>query len=89
VRAAYVSERFRVLYDQISLPPVRFHDLRHGAATMLRAAGVDIKTISAILGHSDVHFTDNVYIEVADEMAEAAVAAQAGLVPRRARAKVA
>jgi integrase len=62
---------------------VRFHDLRHGAATMLRAAKVDIKTISAILGHSDVHFTDNTYVEVADEMLEDAAAA-ADLVPRKA-----
>jgi integrase len=90
LRPAFVSEHFKVLVRQAGLPPVRFHDLRHGAATMLRAAGVDIKTISAILGHSDVHFTDNTYIEVADEMAEAAAAAQAGLVPRaRGRAKAA
>ena len=89
LRPAFVSEHFKVLYRQAGLPPVRFHDLRHGAATMLRAAGVDIKTISAILGHSDVHFTDNVYIEIADEMAEAAAAAQVDLVPRRKRAEAA
>ena len=88
LRPAYVSEHFGVLARQAGLPPVRFHDLRHGAATMLRAAKVDVKTISAILGHSDVHFTDNTYIEVADEMAEAAAAAQADLIPR-ARAKAA
>ena len=32
------------------LPPIRFHDLRHGAASMLRAAKVEIKVISEILG---------------------------------------
>ncbi len=89
MRPAYVSEHFKVLYRQAGLPPVRFHDLRHGAATMLRSADVDIKTISAILGHSDVGFTDNTYVEVAVEMAEAAVAAQADLVPRKAWAKAA
>ena len=89
LRPAYVSEHFKVLYRQAGLPPVRFHDVRHGAATMLRAAGVDIKTISAILGHSDVSFTDNTYVEVSVEMAEAAAAAAADLVPRRKRAKAA
>ena len=88
LRPAFVSEHFKILYRSANLPPVRFHDLRHGSATMLRAAGVDIKTISAILGHSDVGFTDNTYVEVADEMAEAAAAAAVDLVPRK-RAKAA
>ena len=65
------------------LPPVRFHDLRHGAATMLRAAKVDIKTISAILGHATVSFTDDTYVEVAEEMEAAAAEAIAAYVPRR------
>jgi len=33
-------------------PPVRFHDLRHGTASLLKAAGVDTKIISTILGHA-------------------------------------
>ena len=64
---------------------VRFHDLRHGAATMLRAAGVPIKTISAILGHSTVAFTDDIYVEVAEEMAEEAAAAIQAFVPRKGK----
>jgi integrase len=47
LRPGWVSEHFGVLVGRADLPPVRFHDLRHGAATMLRAAKVDIKTISA------------------------------------------
>jgi integrase len=86
LRPAFISEHFKVIYRQAGLPPVRFHDLRHGAATMLRAAGVPIKTISSILGHSDVHFTDNTYVEVADEMFEDAAAAQVDLVPRKSAA---
>jgi hypothetical protein len=42
---------------------------------------VPIKTISAILGHSDVHFTDNVYVETTDEMLEDGAAAAEGMVP--------
>ena len=40
--------------DRSGLPPVRFHDLRHGAATMLLAAGQPPKVISEVLGHSTV-----------------------------------
>ena len=46
VRPLWVTERFRRLTAEASLPPVRLHDLRHGAATMLLAAGGDIKVIS-------------------------------------------
>jgi integrase len=66
-----------------SLPPVRFHDLRHGAATMLRAAGVPVKMISDILGHASTAFTDDVYTAVADELAEQAARAISAFVPRR------
>jgi hypothetical protein len=39
------------------LPPVRLHDLRHGAATLMLPAGVDVKVVSDTLGHRDVSFT--------------------------------
>jgi integrase len=84
LRPGWISEHFGVLVRRADLPPVRFHDLRHGAATMLRAAKVDIKTISAILGHATVSFTDDVYVEVAEEMEAAAAEAIAAYVPRRA-----
>ena len=38
------------------LAPVRFHDLRHGAASQCKAAGLDTKVISAPLGHSRTDF---------------------------------
>ena len=40
-----------------TMPGVRFHDLRHSAASLLVAAGVDLYTISKILGHSSVQMT--------------------------------
>ena len=55
------------------------------AATMLRAAGVPVKMISAILGHSTVAFTDDIYVEVAEEMAEEAAAAIQAFVPRKSK----
>ncbi len=37
------------------------HDLRHGAATLMLAAGVDVKVVSDTLGHSDTRITRDVY----------------------------
>lgn len=68
------------------LPPVRFHDLRHGSATMLLAAGVDMKVVSEILGHASAAFTSDVYAVVAESLAEDAAAKISAFVPRRNRA---
>ncbi|MBL7490573.1 tyrosine-type recombinase/integrase [Frankia sp. AgB1.9] len=68
---------------EMPLPPIRFHDLRHGAATMLLAAGAQPKLVSDVLGHASVAFTSDVYAVVAEEMAEAAATAIAAFVPRR------
>jgi integrase len=90
LRPASVSEHFRVLYRAADLPVVRFHDLRHGSASLLIAAGVDLKTVSQIMGHSTVAFTADVYAVVAEELEEAAATAIEAFVPRRKkRAKAA
>lgn len=67
------------------LPPIRFHDLRHGSATMLLAAGASMKLVSDVLGHASVSFTSDVYAVVAEELAEQAATAIAAFVPRRQR----
>jgi integrase len=89
LRAAYISEHFSALVRKAALPEIRFHDLRHGAATMLIAAGQPIKVVSAILGHSTSAFTMDVYAVVAEELAEAAAVAIAAFVPRKARKEAA
>jgi site-specific recombinase XerD len=43
------------------VPPIRFHDLRHSTATLLLHAGVDLKTVSAVLGHSQLSVTADYY----------------------------
>jgi integrase len=86
LRPAWISTRFAALTTKAALPPIRFHDLRHGAATMPLAAGQPIKVISDILGHSTSAFTADLYAEVAEELAESAASAIAAFVPRRARA---
>jgi integrase len=85
LRAKSIGERFGRLVDRSSLPPVTLHGLRHGAATMLLAAGQPPKVISETLGHSTVSFTMDVYASVAEELAEAAASAIAAYIPRRAR----
>lgn len=47
---------------------IRIHDLRHTHATILLAQGVDIKTISERLGHSNISITMNVYTDVLKEL---------------------
>ncbi len=65
--------------------PFRFHDLRHGTATMLLAAGQPPKVISEAPGHATVAFTMDVYTEVAEALADAAAEALAAFIPRRNR----
>jgi integrase len=83
LRRGWLSEHFKSQIRKAGLPPVRFHDLRHGTATMLLAAGQPIKVISEILGHATSAFTADVYTEVAQELADAAAAAIAAFVPRK------
>lgn len=47
---------------------IRFHDIRHTHATILLYLGVDVKTISERLGHSDIQTTLNVYADVLKEL---------------------
>jgi integrase len=65
------------------LPPIRFHDLRHGSATFGLLAKVDMKVISETLGHARSSFTADTYASVLPELAKAAAEAVAAMVPRR------
>ena len=53
----------RVL-KRAGLPRVRFHDLRHTFATLALQNGVDIKTVSGMLGHFSAGFTLDTYVHV-------------------------
>lgn len=86
LREEYVSERFDALTRAAGLPPIRFHDLRHCAATIMLAAGVDMKVVSATLGHSRYSFTADVYTSVLPQLAQAAAEATVAMIPRRRRA---
>jgi integrase len=86
VPAQWTSTRFEILAYRAGLPPVRFHDLRHGTASLMKAAKTDTKIISAMLGHSRTSFTDSQYVTLFPEVQRAAADAAAAIVPRRRQA---
>ena len=61
----------RVL-KRAGLPRIRFHDLRHTFATMALQNGVDVKTVSSMLGHYDAGFTLRTYTHVTRQMQQKA-----------------
>lgn len=61
-------ERMKVLLKQAGLPDIRFHDLRHTFATHALASGVDVKTLSGILGHTRAAFTLDTYTHTTGDM---------------------
>ena len=64
--AAYIH--LKGLLKQAGLPSIRFHDLRHTFATHALASGVDAKTLSGILGHTQASFTLDTYTHVTGDM---------------------
>ncbi len=79
---ASVTARFERLVSEADLPPVRLHDLRHGAATLALAGGANLKVVSDMLGHSSIGITADTYTSVLPEVARAAAEAAVRLVPR-------
>ena len=64
---------FKELLKKAQLPPIRFHDLRHTAATLMLLQGTHPKIVQERLGHSDISMTLNTYSHVIPSMqAEAA-----------------
>ncbi len=79
---ATITDRFHDLVVAADLPPIRLHDLRHGAASLMLAAGVDLKVVQETLEHSSITLTSDTYTSVYPAVAAAAVDAAAALVPR-------
>ena len=57
-----MQNRFSAILKKERLPSVHFHSLRHAFATRAVEVGFDIKTLSEILGHSNVELTLNLYV---------------------------
>ena len=70
-----LNQNFHPLLKRAGLPRIRFHDLRHTAATLLLLRGVHPKVVSELLGHSSVSLTLDVYSHVLPDMQREATTA--------------
>lgn len=66
--APTVTHRFQRSLERAGLPRMRFHDLRHGAASLLLSQGVHPRVVMEQLGHSQISLTMNTYAHVASEL---------------------
>ena len=64
--------QLKKILQETGLPEIRFHDLRHTFATHALAGGVDAKTLSGILGHTNASFTLDTYTHVTPDMQQEA-----------------
>ncbi len=70
--ARNMYEDFKKLLKRIGLPVIRFHDLRHTAATLMLQQGIHPKIVQERLGHADISMTLNTYSHVLPSMQEEA-----------------
>jgi integrase len=75
-----LSRSFRQLFAAAGLPPVRLHDLRHGAASLALAAGADLKVVQDMLGHASIVLTADTYTSVLPDVARRAAEDTATLI---------
>jgi len=54
--------------EEAAVPKIRFHDLRHTAATLMLLGGVNVKVVSERLGHASVEITLSTYAHVLPNM---------------------
>ncbi len=57
----YVTAKFQSLLKAHGMPKIRFHELRHSAASNLLSMGFSPKDVQEWLGHSDIKTTANIY----------------------------
>jgi integrase len=76
-----VTKRFAQLVSAAGLRPIRLHDLRHGQASLMLAAGVPIAVVSKRLGHSTITLTSDTYSHMLQGVGRDAAERAAALVP--------
>lgn len=67
-----VRKRLQLILERAGCKHVRFHDLRHTFATMALEHGMDIKTLSATIGHVSAATTLDIYSHITDTMQQQA-----------------
>ncbi|SFV25026.1 Site-specific recombinase XerD [Micrococcus terreus] len=98
IRPSWLTARFLELQEGVTVPVdpekpqgaqrplrrVRLHDLRHGTASLMIAAGVDVAVVSKVLRHSTIKLTVDTYGHLLPGVGEAAAEQRAGMIPRAA-----
>lgn len=64
----HLTNTFDKWQNKNNIRNIRFHDIRHTHATILLYLGVDVKTISERLGHSDIQTILNIYADVLKDL---------------------
>ena len=82
-----LTDTFEKLAFAAGLPPVQLHGLRHGHATYMLAAGVDISVVQNRLGHSTSKLTRDTYTSVLSGLARDAAESAAAMIPRKSAAR--
>ena len=73
-------KRLQIILQRAGCKKIRFHDLRHTFATLALENGMDVKTLSAMLGHVSAATTLDIYTHITEDMqAEAAAKIDRGL----------
>jgi integrase len=68
ISVQHLRRAFREMLRKADLPIIRFHDLRHSAATILVGMGVHMKQIQNLLGHSSITITMDRYAKALPSM---------------------
>ena len=69
---ASVRKHLTTILERAGCKHIRFHDLRHLFATMSLEHGMDVKTLSTVIGHVSSSTTLNIYAHITDEMRQTA-----------------
>lgn len=72
IRDSTLHDLFKRILRSAELPDIRFHDLRHTAATLMLKNGLDVRTTADVLGHKDPAMTLRRYAHVLSDMQDEA-----------------
>ena len=61
IKPGFLTQNFPIQLNRYNLRKIRFHDLRHSCATLLRHEGVPMEDIQKWLGHSEITTTEKIY----------------------------